>query len=175
MTINPDFNRDLRPLANDAFQWLPRAEAHLEADGIDRDTVLGAVKYPDHVVIDPSSKIIEGRYYAERRRRGDLTVVIAFPPGQAPIIWGVYRNLPMPERRLRGPGGTGATRFPTTMRELRKRIVEEGLVIRRGGRHDRVETKDGTFVLTLPSTPSDHRTIPNVIRDAARRGYDLTR
>lgn len=168
------FNRDISQLD---LVWLPRATQHADSVGLSRYTAERAARYPDHTVVDPSSKILDDRWYAERRRKGDVTVIVAFPPGAEPIIWGVYYNLPLePPKRLRKSAGqSGGGKFATTNREFRRRIMEAGLVIKTGGRHDRVETTDGRLITTLPSSPSDHRWILNATRDFARKGFDLTR
>lgn len=168
------FNRDI---SQSDLVWLPRAAEHAESYGLSRYTAERAARYPDHTVVDPSSVIIDDRWYAERRRKGDVTVVVAFPPGLEPVIWGVYYNLPLPPpRRDRvAAGQSGGGKYATTNREFRKRILESGLVIKAGGKHDRVETPEGRLITTLPTSPSDHRWILNATRDFARKGYDLTR
>ena len=168
------FNRDISQLQ---LRWLDRAHEHAESVGLDTASVLTAAKYPDHTAIDPSTGLIENRWYAERRRKGDVTVVVAFPPGETPIIWGVYYNLPLPALRQRRPAGAGAApSYPTTLRELRRRIIEAGYVIRAGGKHDRVETPDGRLVYTLASTPGTNpRTMLNTVKELARKGIDVSR
>lgn len=160
--------RDLRTVP---LTWLPRAEGFVELNHMDRNLVLAAAKFPQQVVPDPLNN--PERWYAERRRRGDITAIVAYPPGQRPVIWGAYQHLPddLPRHSNGGTGGGSTT--PTTMRALRRRIVEQGLVIRPGGHHDRVETPDGHLVSALPRTPSDHRTIPNVCAQLRRKGYPV--
>lgn len=170
-------HRQFPDLRGVALRWLPRAEQHAEENKIDPRVVEGAVRYPTSWGVDPSCALIEGdRWYAERRRRGDVTVVVAFPPGEEPVIWGVYHNLPMRHSRARqrAPGSGGGTTMPTSMRELRRRLIDAGLVITSGGKHDRVSTPEGAFIAALPSTPSDVRTIPNLVRDIARKGIDVS-
>jgi hypothetical protein len=168
------FNRDISQLD---LVWLPRAAQHAESLGLSPRSAERAAKYPDHVAVDPSSKILDDRWYAERRRKGDITVVVAFPPGAPPMIWGVYYNLPLePPKRLRKSAGqSGGGKYATTNREFRRRIMESGLVIKSGGKHDRVETPEGRLISVLPVTPSDHRWIVNATRELARQGFDLTR
>lgn len=169
------FNDDLSQVE---LRWLDRASDSLSYSGTPAAAVIHAARYPDHVTVDPSSALLarEGRWYAERRRKGDLTVVVGFPPGETPCIWGVYHNLPMPLQRLpKASTSGGGTKVPTTMRELRRRIVDAGLVIKTGGRHDRVETPAGQFVYSLSITPSDNRGIQNAVRGLARKGYDVSR
>jgi hypothetical protein len=170
----PDFNRDISQLD---LVWLPRAKQHAESVGLSERSVINAARYPTHVTVDPSSRVIADRWYAERRRKGDITVIVAFPSGLPPVVWGVYYNLPLnpPTRMRKAAGQSGGGKFATSNREFRKRILEAGLVIRAGGRHDRVETPEGRLITTLPTSPSDHRWIMNATTDIARKGFDLTR
>lgn len=158
------------------LHWLPRAEYHCQSLGISKFTAETAARYPDHISLDPSMRLIEGRAFTERRRKGDVTVVIGYPNNH-PEIWGVYYNLPLePRRRERSPGGATGSKAPTSMREVRKRVLEAGLVIKTGGRnHDRIETPEGRFVAPLPVSPSDHRWMKNLVSQLARKGYDISR
>lgn len=166
------FNRDL---SQTRLRWLDRALESVQSSGSDARTALTAAQYPDHVTIEPPLPGDETRWYAERRRKGDVTVIVGFPPGETPIIWGVYYNLPLPHRNRRAVGtGTGRN-YPTTIRELRRRVIEAGYLIRPGGKHDRVETPDGRLVYTLPTTPSDHRAMLNTVKELARKGIDVSR
>lgn len=163
-----------------SFQWLPRARDFCDIQGIDPTHVEAAARQPTHVTVDPSVKLAKAlgqeRWPAERRRRGDITVVVAYPPGDYPVIWGVFYQLPLPPLRdKRSQGAGGGTVIPTTMRELRRRIIAAGLVIKSGGRHDRVETPDGRFIYSLSISPSDHRYFKNVVSELARKGFDVTR
>lgn len=170
--MNP-FNRDLSQVR---LRWLDRALEHMQGAGIEAQSVIHAAKYPDHTTIEPTIPGDSARWYAERRRKGDVTVIVGFPPGETPVIWGVYYNLPMLHQGKRPAGSTGGQRtYPTTSRELRRRIIEAGYVIRSGGKHDRVETPEGRLVTTLAGTPSDFRGMMNMVKELARKGIDVSR
>lgn len=66
-----------------------------------------------------------------------------------------------------------STSIPTTMRDLHKRIKAAGLYIRAGGRHHHVLNEEGKYVVSLPISPSDRRSIANVTKTLTRRGYDI--
>ena len=167
------FNRDLSQVR---LRWLDRALEHVQSAGIESQSALHAARYPDHTTVEPSLPGDGSRWYAERRRKGDVTVIVGFPPGETPIIWGVYYNLPMPRvRRAAGNGAGGRTSYPTTSRELRRRIIEAGYVIKSGGKHDRIETPDGRLVTTLAGTPSDFRGMMNAVKELHRKGIDVSR
>lgn len=162
----------MRDLSTGVIEWHQPARDTAEQFGLDEETVLAAVRSPAHVEVDPSTAYRD--YYVERRRRGDVTAIVAFPDDtRPPIIWGVYLNLPINQGKLRKAGSGSGNTAPTTMRELRRRIVMAGLKIVPGGHHDRVETADGRLVASLPRTPSDHRSIPNALTTLGRKGYDL--
>lgn len=167
-TFNPD-------LSQVELRWLDRALESIQSYGRDARSAVHAAKYPDHVQIEPPLPGDGSRWYAERRRKGDITVIVGFPPGETPIIWGVYYNLPLPHRNVRAVGSGTGRNYPTTIRELRRRVIEAGYIIRAGGKHDRVETPDGRLVYTLPTTPGDHRSMINTVKELARKGIDVSR
>lgn len=158
------------------LDWQPAALDVAYQFGLNEDAIEAIVRKPETVTVDPSNAT--RAWTVLRYRRGDVSVVVGFPEDMPPRIWGVYLTLPMEgtgeKRGTQGAnGGGGGSEVPKTMRGLRRRIVESGLVIRPGGSHDRVETEDGQFVAALPITPSDHRTIPNLWTTLRRKGYDV--
>ena len=48
------------------------------------------------------------------------------------------------------------------------RLVAIGWTYRRGKKHGRITTPDGTRTLTVASSPSDHHALNNLRRDVAR-------
>lgn len=162
----------MRDLSTTGLTWLPAAREAAQRYGIDELTVLGAVRFPGSVTLDPSSAHRE--WTVERRRRGDVIVVVAFPDDRDPIIWGVYMELPMESSGHKAAGGSTGTALPKTLRELRHRIVAAGLVIEAGRTHDRVVTREGRFLVSLAGTPSDKYTIPNTARQLMRLGFDVS-
>lgn len=155
------------------LRWHPPALGAARDLGLTQEEVEVIARSPQHITIDPSSSYRE--WYTERRRTGDVTVVVTFPPDRAPRIWGVYIHLPLPSgQKHRTAGGGNVLSRPKTMRELRKRIAAHpGLKITPGGHHDRVIDLEGKTVTTLPSTPSDHHSVANTAAAIARKGYEL--
>jgi predicted RNase H-like nuclease len=47
-------------------------------------------------------------------------------------------------------------------------LVREGWRYRRGGKHGRLVSPEATGFLTIPGSPSDHRTFQNMRRDVRR-------
>lgn len=139
--------------------------------GLAKEDVEAIVRNPHNVTVDPSSAVREWR--TERRTTGDVTVVLTYPEYQPPLIWGVYLALDGPTQQTRSAGGGGGSNVPRTLANLRKRIVAAGLVIKVGGRHDLVTTKDDVYVASIPRTPSDHRSVPNAWAQIRKKGYDV--
>lgn len=167
----------MRPMTSTAtaaadYDWHPPAVDYADQFGLDPRDVAAIIAHPASTAPDPSA--VTRDWPTQRYTRGDITVVVAYPPDRRPLIWGIYLALPLEPRRSPNGAGTGAgSRIPSTLRGLRQRVVQAGLVIRPGGRHDRVETPDGRLVVTLPLTPSDRRSIPNVWTQLRRKGYDV--
>lgn len=154
------------------FDWEPRAIDFAETFGLTRDDVEAIVARPTRVTADPSSATRE--WPTERCHRGDVTVVVARPPNQRPLIWGVYLRLPIDSGARRSGAGQGAgTQAPSSPRDLRHRIVKAGLRIEGGGRHDRILNEDGKFIASMPLSPSDRHSIPNLWSTLRRKGYEV--
>lgn len=153
------------------LDWHEPARESASLFGLSEDDVEAIVRNPINVVTDPSTVVRE--WHTERRQRGDVTVVVTYPEDHDPLIWGVYLNLDLPVGKQHAGGGGGASVAPRTLSNLRKRIVTAGLTITSGGRHDLVHDSEGNLVATLPRTPSDHRTVPNVWVQIRKKGYDV--
>lgn len=162
----------MHDLSTCALRWLPRAIEAAEQLGISTADAEAIARNPRVVTPDPGNPYRE--WQAERRRAGDVTVVVALPPDRDPVIWGVYLHLPLDPVRQHGAGGGNVRQIPKTMRELRKRIAENPrLKIKPGGHHDKVVDLDNRVLTTLPSTPSDYRAVANAAASIARKGYEL--
>lgn len=48
------------------------------------------------------------------------------------------------------------------------RLVREGWCYRRGGKHGKLFLPEATGFLTIPASPSDHRTVHNLRRDVRK-------
>ena len=155
------------------FDWHRGAEDYAHMFGLAREDVEQIAANPATSTLDPSNAVREWR--TERRTRGDVTVIVTYPPNQRPMIWGIYLCLPGNDAsgQHRSAGNGSGSMVPKTLHALRKRIIGAGLKIVAGGSHDRVETKDGVYVTSLPRTPSDHRSVPNAWTALRRKGYDV--
>ena len=151
------------------WAWHQRAVDFIETYGIPPEVAEAAAEHPTSVTLDPHST--EVGYPVEARRRGDVTTIVGLRDAATPTILYVRVHLP-DEQHAQGTGGGGGgnpNAAPRTMRGLRQRIVNDGFTIEAGGRHLRVLTPDGDFLLGLPVTPSDHRSIPNAWASYRRR------
>lgn len=134
------------------YTWLPAALAFIEEYGIPKEVVESAAEQPTSIGTNEDS----GRdgYLIEDRRRGDVTAVVGYRESQPSIL---YVRIHTPEGEFsRGAGstpGSGSSSTPKTWRGVRSRIVAEGFVITMGGAHDRVESREGDFICSLPTTP----------------------
>lgn len=163
------------------FGWHPGSREAAEEYGLKPEDVEKIVRSPQTIEWDPTRPA--GSWPAERRSSGDVRVVVAFPPGARPVIWGVYVM-----SRLHGKvgsatvgstaGSSGLSKVPTSMRELKRRLIAKGFTIeadRRAG-HDKV-LLDDKFFYTLATTPGEYRTLANtwanLRKKAQRKGIDL--
>ena len=151
------------------LDWHEPALESAELFGLTKEDVEAIVRNPISVMADPSAAVREWK--TERRTSADITVVVTYPEGQNPLIWGVYLNLDMPVGKQHAKGGGGQSVAPRTLSNLRQRIVSAGLRIRPGSKHDLVVDDFDNVVAVLPRTPSDHRTVPNVWVSIRKKGY----
>jgi hypothetical protein len=71
-------------------------------------------------------------------------------------------------RRGKAPGNC-----PTNIKDLKRRLSDLGVDISRGGNNHLHFRYNGKLVATSASTPSDIRTIRNVVADLRRNGVDV--
>lgn len=95
------------------------------------------------------------RYHA-----GDVVVVVGHREKQHPVVMSVWVETGKHRSGSQKPGGAGSS-LPKTMKELNKRVLADGFKLVMGGSHMRVEDKDGVLIASLPTTPSEYRTIAN--------------
>lgn len=158
------------------MHWHPAARDFADMIRLDPAIVESAARNPAVVSDDPHG--LEVGYPVKRHRRGDLEVVVGFQDAAQPAILFVRQHIPNQRNRGQGDGatsgkGSGAgSSLPTSLRELRRRICAAGYKIVPGRRHDKVVTSAGDVLVTLPSTPSDHRSVPNTWRKFCQR-HDL--
>lgn len=144
-----------------AYGWHQRAVDFIETYGVPPEIAEAAAEHPTSVTLDPRSS--EVGYPVEARRRGDVTAIVGYRDPAAPTILYVRVHLPDEQHASGTGGGNGGSGSvaPRTMRGLRARIVADGFRIEAGGRHLRVLTPEGEYLMSLPVTPSDHRAVPN--------------
>ena len=111
--------------------------------------------------MDPRSR--EVGHLIVRYRAGDVIVVVGHRDKDEPVIMSVQVDTGHTSYQgTRASGGATGSTAPNTMRELRKRVLAEGYRIEQVGAHAKVLDKEtGSFLMSLPLTPSDHRSIPN--------------
>ncbi len=108
---------------------------------------------------------------------GDLGVIV--PDDDPALIVGLVRVDPdiTPLRHSRSAGGGPSRRMPTTAAELEHLLHVHGFQItaaRGGHRKARHHDRPGV-VITIPHTPSDSRSYPNLVADIRRLiGIDIT-
>ncbi|GIU87459.1 MAG: hypothetical protein KatS3mg009_1974 [Acidimicrobiia bacterium] len=58
--------------------------------------------------------------------------------------------------------------------EIIKKLIRQGWRVERGAKHWKAYPPDKSKrMITIPTTPSDHRSLKNVISDLRRAGADL--
>lgn len=110
--------------------------------------------------MDPRSA--EVGHLIVRYRAGDVIVVVGHRDPEHPVIMSVMVDTGYEGNSgsKKATGLSGST-LPTSMKQLTKRILNDGFNVVHGGSHMRVEDTEGELIATLPRTPSDHRSIPN--------------
>lgn len=109
--------------------------------------------------------------------RGDLGVIV--PDDDRTLIVGLVRVDPdtAPLRRGRRAGGGPARRMPTTATEIEQSLHAHGFqtLPTRGGHRKATHPAHPGVVITVPHTPSDSRSYPNLVADIRRlTGIDIT-
>lgn len=145
-----------------SWHWHQPAVDFCEEYGIPMEIVEAAAEHPTSSSTDPMS--VEKGYTVLDRRRGDLTAVVGLLNPSQPSILYVRLHLPLSVKGQGSttPGGAGGEGRPRTLRGVKAAIVRDGYSIVSGGAHDKVVDSQGSFLVSLPRTPSDHRTLANV-------------
>ena len=151
-----------RPVKDDVYKdvsWLPEAVHYAESFGLSQEDCEKILLQRSKPTMDP--RTAETGHLIVRYRAGDVVVVVGHRDKHHPVIMSVWVETGNASRSgSRKQTGSGSS-LPTTMKQLQRRILDDGFKIKHGGSHLRVESEDGELVATLPSTPSDHRSIPN--------------
>jgi hypothetical protein len=143
-----------------SIDWHDDAKEYAQSYGLTPDDVELIVTNKTNPQLDPRSH--EVGHLIVRYRAGDVIVVVGYREPKRPVIMSVMVDHHHESRAgSKAPGGAGKT-GPTTMKALVKRILDHGYRVEMGGSHYRVVDKvTGEFLMSLPVTPSDHRSIPN--------------
>lgn len=109
--------------------------------------------------------------------RGDLGVIV--PDDDQTLIVGLVRVDPdtSPLRPTRRAGGGPSRRMPTTAAELEQllRVHNFQVTQARGGHRKALHPDRPGVIITIPHTPSDSRSYPNLVADIRRlTGIDIT-
>ncbi len=109
--------------------------------------------------------------------RGDLGVIV--PDDDQSLVVGLVRvdTATTPRRRPRRAGGGRARRMPATIGELEQQLHAHGFDISpaRGGHRKATRADQPGVTITIPHTPSDSRSYPNLVADIRRlTGIDIT-
>lgn len=144
------------------YKWLPQALSFIDEYGADPEMIEAAVAHPTSTGIHPQTA--EVGYEILSYRRGDLEVCVSNMDPKNPAIAYVYLHLPLDQQpqHAKGPKGnrdTGAKDAPRSLRQLYGRIHAAGYRIDPGGHHPKVVRQDGSYVMSLPSTPSAENTL----------------
>ena len=142
------------------IRWHDNAREYARTYGLTVDDVEAIVRMKNRPEIDPRST--EVGHLIVRYHAGDVFVVVGYREPHLPVVMAVMVNDHHTGKAgSRTPGGVGKT-GPTTIKELTKRVIAQGYRIEMGGSHLRVLDKDtGEYLMSLPSTPSDYRSVPN--------------
>lgn len=142
--------------------WHPAVLDFVNDIGLDQELVLDVLRKPERVGDDVTRLGMAAKTF----QRGDLFVAVGvdgYERGRPASIIHVKLLSDRADRhRSSGGGATGTSSGPATPRALRQAVVALGFRIEAGTRHDKViDPKTGLVVTTIPSTPSDGRSIPN--------------
>jgi len=148
-------------MMTDEIYWKPEARDYANTYGLAIEDVEAIVRKKPHPKVDDRSAEVGHRIM--RYRAGDVIVVVGLREPDKPMVMSVWvDHHSKAHSGSKNPSGSGKS-GPTTIKELTKRIIASGYRIEMGGAHSRVLDKEtGEFLMALPITPSDHRTVPNV-------------
>lgn len=148
---DPRANQFRKLIPGQQFEWSPGAAEVAEQFNLTKSNVEGVVIFPEGIELDPT--MAERDWHTERRRRGDVVVVVTFPERSRPLIWGVYvlsrKNDGNDPKRGSKTGTTGKSQVPNSFRELKKRAVMAGLKVEPSHRGENIYDPDGNFMLSI--------------------------
>jgi hypothetical protein len=150
-----------------SISWHADAEVYASTFGLDKKDVESIMLARSNPKIDSRSH--EVGHLIVRYSAGDVTVVVGHREKEHPVIMSVWVETGQQRSGSQKPHGVKGSSLPTSMKEIQKRIMADGFKIKHGGAHLRVEDENGVLLCSLPSTPSDHRSIPNVWKTYQRK------
>ena len=151
----------------ESISWHDDAKSYADMYGLELKDVEAIVLAKSKPVIDPRTN--ETGNLVMRYRAGDVVVVTGLRDPKNPVIMSVWVETGMTKGGSKKNTGTAGTGMPTTMKQLQRRILDDGFKIKHGGAHLRVEDDEGYMIATLPSTPSEYRSIPNAWKSYCRK------
>ena len=159
-----------QPTEYQSISWQPDALSYAEMYGLTQENVELIVKNKSRPVIDPRTNEVGSLIM--RYRSGDVVVVTGLRDPDNPVIMSVWVETNNKKSGSKKNSGTSGSSMPTTLKQLQRRILDDGFKIRMGGSHLRVEDAEGNLLTTLPATPSDYRSIPNAWKSYCRKKAD---
>lgn len=143
------------------IHWHDDALAYAEMYGLTKEDC-------EAILINKSRPKLDARthevgHLIVRYRAGDVVVVVGHRELDEPVIMSVWVDDHNRDKASRRAGGGPADdAAPKSMKDLTRRIKALGYHLDHRGKHIKVLDPDtGNLVATLPSTPSDWRSIPN--------------
>lgn len=143
------------------IDWHDDALAYALEFGMTREDCEKILLSQSGAKLDPRS--YEVGHLIVRYRAGDVVVVVGHREKDVPVIMSVWVDTHTEQSRESGskkPGGSGS-KLPKTMKQLTKMVLSDGFKIQHAAGHLKVVDIEGTFICTLPSTPSEYRSIAN--------------
>lgn len=145
------------------LRWHDHAEAVAKEIQLATTTTMSCLQNPQRKTLAPESA--DKGYPVVRYARGDVLVIVGYEHGPDwPYVLGAYRvsqKMQPPQHHKTAAGSGSGSTIPRSYRQLTSAILSKGYRVEAGGEHPQVQTTDGVYVCTLPSTASDHRSLPN--------------
>lgn len=158
------------PIEYGEIYWDHQAREAAAVWGLDLENVEAIVRKPQRAELDPHTHKIG--HLVVKYFSGDVVVVAGHLDKEHPQILHVSVSAPMSgsSSTSRSGKGTGAgSSLPTTNRDLMRRITDKGCKLKHtSGGHLSVHAPNGDKLITMGSTPSDHRSIANAWRTFMR-------
>lgn len=148
------------------LRFLPRAQEFLDTYDFPEDLVRSVVMNPEQIERDPYS--LEVGYPVIRMRRGDITAVVGVQDPNNPSVLYIYLHIPedgvQRSGTKKGTAGSHKAKAPTSTRQLRSWLIENGCRLEPGGRHSSAYYED-VYVGPVSNTPSEYRSVLNSYHD----------